>query len=167
MSKDAETRKLIGHLLGGAPYQFVVLDTNEKAAVEALPTVPPAERAIILGVRPSPKWSERWRHPNGNESASRPGPENPDADKYLRCVDVGLSLAYFEHSPSGRAEVKNVEVMAANEYLVRHRLGCLLCAELSPEEFRAIVGSAEAARAYQAREIEEYLKRSHLPPLPK
>jgi hypothetical protein len=168
LSRDAETRQLIGRLLGRAPYQFVVLDADEKAAEEALPKVPPAEGAIILGVGPSPKWSARWRHPNGMwQAARRPGPEDPEADKYIRCLDVGLTLAYLEHSPSGGAEIKNVQILAANEYLARHRLGCLLCMELTAEEFQAVVGSAEAARAYQARQIEGLLKRSRPPLLPK
>jgi hypothetical protein len=157
MSKDAATRQLIWDLLGRATYQLVVLDADEKAAEDALPKVPPAEGAIILGVGPSPKWREKWRHPNGVwQSSVRPGPENPEAHRYVRCLDVGLTLAYLEQSPSGTAEIKNVEILAANEYLVRHRLGCLLCTELPDEDFRAIVGSAAAARAYPAREIEKW-----------
>ena len=160
MSKDAKTRQLMGDLLGRTSYQFVVLDADEKAAEEALPKVPPAEGAIILGAGPSPKWREMWRHPNGLwQSSKRPGPENPEADQYIRCLDVGLTLAYLEHSPSGSAEIKNVELLAANEYLVRHRLGCLLCTELGSEDFQAIVGSAEAARAYQVRQIEKWRPR--------
>src|SRR5262249_28198385 len=163
-----ETRKLIAHLLDGAPYQFVVLDANEKAAEEGLPKVPPAEHIIILGVRVHPAWSERWCHSDGTRpSVPRPGPGTPEAATYVRCVEVGLTLAYLEHSPSGKVRVNNVHILAANEYLLRHRLGCLLCTELSPDEFRAIVGSAEGARAYHARAIEEYLTTSHLPPLPK
>jgi hypothetical protein len=160
MARDAQTKELIGDLLGWAPYHLVILDADETAAEENLPRTPPAERAIILGVRPSPKWSESWRHADGTgQSASRPGPETPQADKYVRCLEVGLTLVYLEHSPAGHAEIKNVQLLAANEYLLRHRLGCLLCTELSPEDFRAIVGSAEGARAYHAREIEEYRKR--------
>jgi hypothetical protein len=165
MAKDAETSKLIAYLLGGAPHQFVVVDADEKAA---LPTVPPAEHIIILGVRAHPTWNESWRHSDGaRPSISQPGPQTPQAEKYVRCVEVGLTLWHLEHSPSGRAESKIVQLLAANDYLLRHRLGCLLCAELTPDVFRAIVGSAERARAHHAREIEEYLTRSHLPPLPR
>jgi hypothetical protein len=157
MAKDAQTRQLIGEMLGRTPYQFVVLDSDEKAAEDALPKLPPAEGAIILGVGPSPTWREMWRHPNGVwQSSTRPGPDSLEADQYIRCLDVGLTLAYLEHSPSGMAEIKNVEIMAANEYLVRHRLGCLLCTELNEEDFRAVVGSAEAARAYEARQIAQW-----------
>jgi hypothetical protein len=170
MSKDPETKKLIAHLLGEAPYQFVALDADEKAAEEALPKIPPAEHIIILGVRVHPTWSERWRHSDGTRPAVlRVGPETPEADKYVRCVDVGLTLAYLEHSPSGKVRVNNVQILAANEYLLRHRLGCLLCTELTTDAdtFRAVVGSTEGARAYHDREIDEYLTTRHLPPLPK
>jgi hypothetical protein len=158
MAKDAETNRLIKYLLDGAPCQFVVLDADEKVAEEALPKVPPAEGALILGVRPSPTWSEKWLRRNGTgQTTTQPGPDNPEAGNYVRCLDVGLTLAYLEHSPSGSVQIKNVQLLAINEYLVRHGLGCLLCAELRPEDFRAVVSSAEGARAYQAREIEEYV----------
>jgi hypothetical protein len=166
MSRDAETQRLIRHLFGGVPTQFILLDADKEAAERALPEAPPTRRAVVLGVRPTPLLNETWRHPRSWTSPNRPGPETLEADKFVRCHWVSLDYAFQAELASLREEIHGggVLILAVNEYLFRHRLGYQVCLI---GDFGTQGGSADEVRSRLTGALEKHLERHGLPPLPK
>jgi hypothetical protein len=176
MTKDADTRKLMEHLFGGVPVEFVFLEGDR-----ALPEAPRAARAVFLGVRPTrPADIQKTRHyPNGAFfNPPPPGIKFPMPDKVIDCLQVTLSwvyraeLGFPKGGPGGlEHQIDSLPVlfMAINEYLLRHRLGCQLLHTVLPgrKDRQSIVEEEGAVRARLEARIEEHRKRYNLPPIPR
>jgi hypothetical protein len=173
MAQDPDTQKLIKQLLGGVPVEVVALDAGQQLNDKALPSVPPCERAVFVGICPLSlhRVQQLWIRPDGSYVPYLGPAKLPKDAKRVSYLEVQMSWAFRAHLPSLKQKIDYFSVLflAANDYLLRHRLGCQIQHSLGPrrEPGETIVATAEAARAAQDEKIEEYQKQYKLQPLPK
>jgi hypothetical protein len=173
MTKDADTRKLIEHLFGGAPCEFVVLEQDQ-----APPKAPSVARGVFLGVRRinlaavqksryTPTGAVFTPPPPGSKLRVHRGPNF----KVIDCLRVTLSWEYLAELPRQEIGIDSLPVVfiAINDYLLRHRLGCQLQHAIFPlrQSGESIVEAEGEVRAALQARIEEHLKRYNLPSMPK
>jgi hypothetical protein len=112
-----------------------------------------------------------WIRPDGSYVAYVGLAKLPKDAKRVSYLEVTMSWAFRAQLPSLKQKIDYFSVLflAANDYLLRHRLGCQIRHGYEPrrEHGKTIVATAEAVRAALDEEIEEYQKQYKLQPLPK